>query len=93
VVARRDVTRLERSIRPSRKGKGALIGLAVGFGAGFAAAAALGNCSEVPGVVEHCANPAASSIFGAIAGARSSATWRVLSLAGAHRGAVVAVFW
>jgi hypothetical protein len=36
IFARRDVARLERRVRPSRKRDGALLGLAVGFGLGFA---------------------------------------------------------
>jgi hypothetical protein len=123
VVARRDVTRLERSVRPSRRGKGALLGFAIGFGVGFAAAAALGNCSETPGVVNHCVDPVASSLYGAMAGAAGAAIgalvapgerWleiplnrgpspapkapgrallRVVPLAGARPGALVAVSW
>jgi hypothetical protein len=122
VIARRDVTRLEQSVRPSRRGKGALLGFAIGFGVGFAAAAALGNCSET-GAVDHCADPVASSLYGAMAGAAGAAIgalvapgerWveiplnrgpsptpkapgrallRVVPLAGARRGALVAVSW
>ena len=79
VVARLDVTGLERSVKPSRKGRGALLGLAIGFGVGYVAAATLGNCSETPGVVDHCGNSVWSSITGAMAGA-----------AGAGIGALVA---
>jgi len=79
VVARRDVTKLERSVRPSGKRKGALIGLAVGFGAGFATAAALGNCSETPGVVEHCGDPVWSSLYGAAAGAAGAGIGALLA--------------
>jgi len=43
VVARADVSRLEWSVKPSRKKKGAVIGLAAGFGAGLAGTFALCN--------------------------------------------------
>jgi hypothetical protein len=81
VVARGDVARLERSVRPSRKGRGALIGLAVGFGAGFTFTAAFGNCSETGGF-QHCTGTALA-VYGAVTGAAAGA-------AGAGIGALVA---
>ena len=36
VLERHEIRRLERSVRPSRKKKGALLGLGIGFGAGVA---------------------------------------------------------
>ncbi len=102
VVARRDVKELEQSVRPSRKGKGALIGLGIGFGVGFAAAAALGNCSEVAGVVDHCVNFAWSSLYGAVAGgagagigalAAPGERWAEVSLRGGSAGPRGGVVW
>lgn len=46
VVARGDVARLERSVRPSRRSRGALIGLAVGLAAAFAKVAIDGGCND-----------------------------------------------
>ena len=41
-----DILRLQRSVHPSRKNKGAWIGLGVGFAAGFVSDALLSNCNE-----------------------------------------------
>jgi hypothetical protein len=68
VVPRRDVSRLERSMRPSRKGKGALIGLGAGFVLGFAGTAILGNSSE-SGAIDHCVDVSWGSVYGAAVGA------------------------
>jgi hypothetical protein len=46
VVARHDITRLERSVRPSQKSKGALIGFGVGLAAMVGKAAAAGGCND-----------------------------------------------
>ena len=67
VVALADVSRLERSVGPSRKGKGALIGLGVGFGLGLAGTFVLcelygSSCPTGEGFVY-------GSIYGAAAGA------------------------
>jgi hypothetical protein len=67
VVARADLLRVERSIRPGRKGKGALIGLGAGFAIGFVGAALLGNCDETGGT-DHCVNGVWGSLYGAAAG-------------------------
>ena len=46
VVARQDLVRLERSVRPSRKSKGAVIGFAVGLAAAFGKVAIAGGCND-----------------------------------------------
>lgn len=46
VVARQDILRLERSVRPSRKKRGAWIGLGVGLTAAFGNAAMQGGCND-----------------------------------------------
>ncbi len=78
VVARADLLRVERSVRPGRKGKGALIGLGAGFAIGFVGAALLGNCDETGGT-DRCVNAGWGSLYGAAAG-----------VAGAGLGALVA---
>ncbi len=46
VVARQDVVRLERSVRPSRKSRGALIGLGLGLAVAFGKVALQGGCND-----------------------------------------------
>ena len=46
VVARQDILRLERSVRPSRKYRGAWIGFGVGLAAAFGKAAMQGGCND-----------------------------------------------
>jgi len=46
VVARQDILRLERSVRPGRKRRGAWIGLGVGLAAAFGTAAVQGGCND-----------------------------------------------
>ncbi|HEX9189090.1 MAG TPA: hypothetical protein VGB87_18575 [Vicinamibacteria bacterium] len=46
VFARQDVVRLERSVRPSRKSRGAVIGFAVGLAAAFGKVAIDGGCND-----------------------------------------------
>ena len=46
VLARQDVVRLERSVRPSRKSRGAVIGFAVGLAAALGKVAINGGCND-----------------------------------------------
>ncbi len=46
VVARQDVQRLERSVRPSRRSRGALIGFGVGLALSVGKAALQGGCND-----------------------------------------------
>jgi hypothetical protein len=46
VLARQDVARLERSVRPSRKSRGAVIGFAVGLAAALGRVAINGGCND-----------------------------------------------
>ena len=46
MLARQDVVRLERSVRPSRKSRGAVIGFAVGLAAALVKVAINGGCND-----------------------------------------------